>query len=79
MVSERDSALWRAFGRLGERCQRVLRALVLDPDDGPPSYEMAAATLDMPIGSLGPTRGRCLAQLRKLLDVEGIHGLLADS
>jgi RNA polymerase sigma factor (sigma-70 family) len=79
LLTERDDALWRAFGRLGERCQRVLRALVLDPDDGPPSYEMAAAVLDMPVGSLGPTRGRCLAQLRKLLDVEGIHGLLADS
>jgi len=79
MVAERDGALWRAYGRLSERCQRVLRALVLDPVDGPPSYELAAAALDMPIGSLGPTRGRCLAHLRKLLDVEGIHGLLADS
>jgi RNA polymerase sigma factor (sigma-70 family) len=79
MVGERDSALWRAFGGLSDRCQRVLRALVLDPVDGPPSYELAAAALDMPVGSLGPTRGRCLANLRKLLDVEGIHGLLADS
>jgi len=79
MLTERDAAVWRAFGQLGERCQRVLRALVLDPDDGPPSYEMVAAALDMPVGSLGPTRGRCLAQLRKLLDVEGIHGLLTDS
>lgn len=79
MLTERDDAVWRAFGRLSERCQRVLRALVLDPVDGPPSYELAAAALDMPVGSLGPTRGRCLAHLRKLLDVEGIQGLLADS
>ncbi|HEU5110971.1 MAG TPA: sigma-70 family RNA polymerase sigma factor [Micromonosporaceae bacterium] len=79
MITERDTALWRAFGRLSDRCQRVLRTLVLDPVDGPPSYELAAEALDMPVGSLGPTRGRCLAHLRKLLDVEGIHGLLADS
>jgi hypothetical protein len=70
--------LWTAFLRLGERCRQVLRVLVVEADDRRPSYELAAAALDMPIGSLGPTRGRCLAQLRRFL-TEGIPRAGADS
>lgn len=66
---ERDSALWRAFGRISERCQRLLRLLTADP---PPSYEDVSVTLEMPIGSIGPTRQRCLERLRAELAVEGI-------
>ena len=47
------SALWQAFGGLSERCQTLLRILVADP---PPSYDEIGAALDMPIGSIGPTR-----------------------
>jgi RNA polymerase sigma factor (sigma-70 family) len=79
LVSDRDAGLWRAFNRLTERCQQILRVLVLEPDDGAPSYDWAARMLGMPKGSLGPTRGRCLAQLRKFLDTEGISGLAGDS
>lgn len=64
LVYERDRALLVAFGRLGDRCQQLLRLLMADP---PLSYEEIAAALDMPIGSIGPTRGRCLAQIRHLL------------
>jgi RNA polymerase sigma factor (sigma-70 family) len=71
LVSERNACLWRAFRQLSQRCQEVLRVLVVEVEDGPPSYSLAATTLGMPIGSLGPTRARCLAQLRKLLDAEG--------
>jgi RNA polymerase sigma factor (sigma-70 family) len=79
LVSERNAGLWRAFGRLSERCQQILRVLVVEPDEGAPSYQLTAASLGMPIGSLGPTRRRCLAQLRKLLDSEGISSPVADS
>jgi RNA polymerase sigma factor (sigma-70 family) len=79
LLSERDAALWRAFNRLGERCQRVLRLLVVDPVESPRSYALAADVLEMPVGSLGPTRGRCLAQLRNLVDAEGISGSVTDS
>ena len=79
LVSDRDAGLWRAFNQLNERCQQILRVLVLDLDEGAQSYDSAAVVLGMPKGSLGPTRGRCLAQLRKLLDTEGISGLAADS
>lgn len=66
---ERDTGLWRAFGRISDRCQRLLRLLTADP---PPSYEDVSQTLDMPIGSIGPTRQRCLDRLRTELVVEGI-------
>ena len=32
-----------------------------------PDYDSVAEALDMPRGSIGPTRGRCLARLRELL------------
>jgi DNA-directed RNA polymerase specialized sigma24 family protein len=36
--------------------------------DPPPSYQDVAETLTMPVGSIGPTRARCLERLRTLLD-----------
>jgi RNA polymerase sigma factor (sigma-70 family) len=72
LTAEQFSILWEAFHRLSEWCQRVLRALVVEPEDGPPSYRLVAAQLQVPVGSLGPTRARCLNQLRKLLDNGGI-------
>ncbi|MBB5872946.1 RNA polymerase sigma factor (sigma-70 family) [Allocatelliglobosispora scoriae] len=61
---ERDRGLWEAFGQLPGACQNVLRLLLLDP---PPSYAEVSAALDIPIGSIGPTRARCLDQLRRRL------------
>ncbi|MEV8504067.1 sigma-70 family RNA polymerase sigma factor [Actinoplanes sp. NPDC051475] len=66
LVADRDAELWRAFRQLSRRCRDVLRVLVVEAE-GRPSYELAAAALGMPIGSLGPTRGRCLSQLRRFL------------
>lgn len=71
LLADRDAELWAAFARLGRRCRDVLRVLVVDAGERRPSYEMAAAALDIPIGSLGPTRRRCLTQLRRFL-TEGI-------
>jgi len=64
LESERDAALWRAFATLSARCQTLLRMLAGDPA---PSYEEVGAALGMPIGSIGPTRGRCLATLRRAI------------
>ena len=69
LAGERDRALWTAFGGLSERCQVLLRLLVADP---PPSYEDVGAALDMPIGSIGPTRQRCLERLRGLAETAGV-------
>lgn len=65
LADERDRWLWAAFERLGDRCRRLLRVLMSDPA---PAYEEVSVALDMPIGSIGPTRGRCLDKLRALLD-----------
>lgn len=62
--SDRAARLWRAFGELPERCQKLLRVLIASP---PPRYAEVAAALDMQVGSIGPTRARCLEQLRRRL------------
>jgi RNA polymerase sigma factor (sigma-70 family) len=72
LATDQFAALWQAFQRLSQWCQRVLRALIVDAEDGPPSYRLVASQLQTPVGSLGPTRARCLGQLRKLLDNGGI-------
>jgi RNA polymerase sigma factor (sigma-70 family) len=59
---ERDQNLWRAFSQLPGNCQGILRLLLIDP---PPSYAEVSAALDIPVGSIGPTRSRCLDQLRR--------------
>ena len=64
LVYERDRALLGAFARLGDRCQHLLRLLMADPR---PSYDEIAAALDMPVGSIGPTQGRCLDVAREQL------------
>ncbi|GGI08600.1 RNA polymerase sigma factor [Egicoccus halophilus] len=66
---EQRAVVWAAFDQLGERCRGLLRLLMADPT---PSYEEVGAALDMPIGSIGPTRGRCLGQLREHLRTRGI-------
>jgi RNA polymerase sigma factor (sigma-70 family) len=79
LVADRNASLWLAFERLSERCQQILRVLVVAPEEGPPSYHIAAEALGLPTGSLGPTRMRCLDRLRKFLGDEGISGFIADS
>lgn len=62
-----EQAAWLAHGLrlLDERCSRLLLALYFD--DQQPSYAEIAAQLNMPLGSLGPTRARCLEQMKRLL------------
>ena len=68
LLEERDAALWRAFERISDRCQSLLRVLMASP---PPSYLEVSAALDMPIGSIGPTRQRCLEHLRRVVVADG--------
>lgn len=64
LLAERDRALWRALSSISKRCQQLLRVLMASP---PPAYKEVAAALDMPIGTIGPTRQRCLGQLRQVV------------
>jgi len=59
--SERDCLLWHAVSLLRPEDQALVRMLASDP---PASYAEISAALDMPIGSIGPTRARCLERLR---------------
>jgi RNA polymerase sigma factor (sigma-70 family) len=65
---ELDAALWRALAMLGEPCERLIRLLISDP---PPSYAEASQILNMKVGSIGPTRQRCLSRLRTLAGLDG--------
>jgi RNA polymerase sigma factor (sigma-70 family) len=69
LEAEEHSILAVAFGRLAERCQRLLRMLMVDP---PPHYEDVAAALEIPIGSIGPTRARCLERLKREVKIAGL-------
>ena len=60
--SERAVRLWRAFGTLTDQCRDILRLVAYAPDL---SYRDVAGALGMPVGSLGSTRSRCLAVLRR--------------
>ncbi len=68
-VLQSDSAtrLWQHVAHLPERCQALLRVIAFADR---PDYAAVAEALGMPIGSIGPTRGRCLAKLRNLLDTD---------
>lgn len=69
--SSRDGRLWQAVGALDERCRRLLRIVAFEER---PDYARIAADLNMPIGSIGPTRGRCLGKLRTALEADGWRG-----
>lgn len=64
LADERDRVLWRHFQRLPERCRMLLRVIAYADR---PDYATVAEALGMPRGSIGPTRGRCLAKLREML------------
>lgn len=63
--SETDSRLWQHIAQLSDRCQALLRVIAFADR---PDYTAVAEALGMPVGSIGPTRGRCLAKLREQLN-----------
>jgi len=65
VAAETNQRLWTLLRQLPERCQRLLRIVAFVPR---PDYRVVGASLGVPHGSIGPTRGRCLARLRQLLE-----------
>jgi RNA polymerase sigma factor (sigma-70 family) len=61
ILGERQRVLWQHISALTPRCQALLRVIAFADK---PDYEAIATSLGMPIGSIGPTRGRCLNKLR---------------
>jgi RNA polymerase sigma factor (sigma-70 family) len=66
----RQEALAQGMARLQARCRELLTRLFLDRAE--PSYDDISAELGLPKGSIGPTRNRCLQQLRAILEGLGI-------
>jgi RNA polymerase sigma factor (sigma-70 family) len=64
LAQERAQAVRDALSTLPSRSQRLLELLMADP---PVSYTEISDQLGVPIGSIGPTRGRCLERLRLVL------------
>ncbi|MEU8222891.1 sigma-70 family RNA polymerase sigma factor [Kribbella sp. NPDC048915] len=64
LAGERAEDVRRALESLPERWQQLLGMLMADP---PVPYAEISATIGIPIGSIGPIRGRCLDKLRLLL------------
>jgi RNA polymerase sigma factor (sigma-70 family) len=62
LAAERNAALIAGFNQLDQRCQRLLSLTEQRPKV---PYETIAAILKVPMGSIGPTRARCLAKLRR--------------
>jgi RNA polymerase sigma factor (sigma-70 family) len=66
---EQQRLVRAALAALPERHQALVRLLVASP---PASYEEISEQLDMPIGSIGPTRARILARLREALAAQDL-------
>lgn len=61
---DRQRTLWHHVQSLPERCRQLLGVIAFADR---PDYALIAESLGMPVGSIGPTRGRCLAKLRDAL------------
>ncbi len=57
--------LHSSLGQLNQRCQDLLLALYFDTQE--PSYAEVAERIGVPVGSIGPTRARCLERLKQLM------------
>jgi len=71
LAAERAQVVREALTQLPRRWQQLLELLISDP---PVPYAEISDRLDLPIGSIGPTRRRCLARLQVLL-----HPILNDA
>ncbi|MCW4464573.1 sigma-70 family RNA polymerase sigma factor [Glutamicibacter sp. MNS18] len=67
LQDETQRMLWDHVSRLSPRCQQILRVI---SRGGAPDYAALSEILGIPIGSIGPTRGRCLAALRNSLSTD---------
>jgi RNA polymerase sigma factor (sigma-70 family) len=65
LAHERARDVRSAMEQLPPQWRRLLELLMSDP---PFSYAEISDQLGLPVGSIGPTRGRCLAKLKVLLE-----------
>ena len=70
LQQEQRTLVWYAVANLDPKCRVILTQLFLqDPQS---TYQELASDLNIPIGSIGPMRARCLDKLRReLAQIEG--------
>ena len=68
LADETEAEALRAFRRLSPACRELLALLCADP---PPDYRTIAEMTGRAVGSIGPTRQRCLGKLRELMEPAG--------
>ena len=71
ITAERNAALRAAFAELPQPCRELLSMLMSDPS---PAYAEISARLGMAVGSIGPTRARCLERLRRSPQLAAVLG-----
>ena len=69
LMAERNAALRAAFAELPPKYQQLLAMLMSDP---PHSYAEISEKLQIPMGSIGPQRARCLERLRRSSALAGL-------
>jgi RNA polymerase sigma factor (sigma-70 family) len=69
LAAERHAVLREAFATLPPSGQRLIVLLLQDP---PVSYAEISARLGIPVGSIGPTRRRCVDKLRRYPSVAAL-------
>lgn len=62
---EKENQIEAALSKIDDRCRRLVTMLYLETEQIP--YQEIADALDLPVGSIGPTRARCLKKLLKFL------------
>lgn len=67
VLTDEQRRLWAHVSALSARCRRLLAVIAFAPR---PDYAAIAKDIGMPVGSIGPTRGRCLDKLRARLQGE---------
>jgi DNA-directed RNA polymerase specialized sigma24 family protein len=72
LAAERHAALREALAHLPACCQQLIALLLENPSV---SYAEISARLGIPVGSIGPNRGRCLDKLRRHPAIAALIGI----
>jgi RNA polymerase sigma factor (sigma-70 family) len=71
IAAERRATLHRAVAQLPATSRRLMTLLIARPGM---SYQQVGEALDIPVGSIGPTRGRCISRLSRMSGIRALRG-----
>jgi RNA polymerase sigma factor (sigma-70 family) len=70
IAAERRATLYSAVAQLPVSSRRLMTLLIARPDM---SYEQVGEALGIPIGSIGPTRLRCISRLSHMCEIRALR------